>query len=184
MKSIRAERLKIDVVGGMVALGLCAAGYFFGLHPVLAAHAATGELNTELLTLSEQVEAQRIATQGYEAALSIIEERLSEGAVTLGSREGVSDILAMVGQAAEARGLVIDALTPRPVEKGKGFDRIPMEVRGRGRYPDVAAFLHDLRVRDITIAVRVLDIRSDPARQGSSFDLELVWFVRSVPSGG
>lgn len=184
MKAMKVERLKIDVVGGLVALGFCGAGYLFGLRPVLVTQAATANLNSELLALSEQVEAQRIATHGYEAALSIIEERLESHPVTLGSRDGVSDILSLVGQAAEARGLVIDALTPRPLEKDGGFDRIPIEVRGRGGYPDVAAFLHDLRSRDITIAARVLDIRSDPTRLGSSFDLELVWFVRSAPGGG
>lgn len=184
MKTMKVERLKIDALGGLAALTLCGAGYLLGLRPVFAAQAAARELNADLLTLSEQVEAQRTATQGYQAALTIIEERLQADPVTLGSRDGVSEILAMVGQAADARGLVVDALTPRPVEKGKGFDRIPIEVRGRGGYPDVVAFARDLRTRQVTIAIRTLDLRSDPTRAGSSFDMELVWFVRSVPGGG
>ncbi|KAA0216473.1 MAG: hypothetical protein DYG94_04815 [Leptolyngbya sp. PLA3] len=184
MKDLKIERLKIDAVGGLIALALCGAGYVFGLRPVLAARADAAELNSELFTLSEQVDAQRTATHGYEAALSIIEERLHADPVSLGSRDGVSDILALVGQAAEARGLVVDALTPRAVEKDTGFDRIPIEVRGRGSYPDVAGFIYDLRARDMTIASRVLDIRSDPGGLGSSYNLELVWFVRSVPGGG
>lgn len=183
MKALKIERLKIDAAGGLLALVLCGTGYLFGLAPVLKAEADATELNSELLTLSEQVEAQRTATQGYAAALSIIGERLRSESVSLGSREGVSDILALVGQSAESNGLVVDALTPRPLERDTGFDRIPIELRGRGRYPDVAAFVHDLRARDATLAARVLDIRSDPSGQGASFELELVWFVRSVPTG-
>lgn len=183
MKCSAAMRTwRIDVLGGSVLVCVCAATFLLGVQPLFKAGIERADLEIELSTLERQVELQSMATTSYAAALSLIDERLLEHPVELGDREQVSDVLAWVAQAAESHDMVIDSLIPKPPESDQVFDRVPIEMRGRGTYPDVAAFLHEIRERDVTLATRSFDLRAEDSTRLPTFSVELVWFVRPVPS--
>ncbi|GAB4383737.1 MAG: hypothetical protein Kow0022_04350 [Phycisphaerales bacterium] len=172
----------LDLLAGLALLGVCGATLFFGILPLIQANTAKAELTLELRMLEKKIALQNAATAGYADALSLIDERLSDDPVELGERQRVSEVLAWVAQEAESHELVIDALIPKPVESHAPFARLPIEMRGRGSYPDVADFLHQIRQRDGAIAVRALELRADDPTRLPAFSIELVWFVQPVPA--
>jgi len=184
MKLVRTDTLKVDAAGIVACALMGGAVYLFGLGPLINAQTTRESLDFEVLSLSEQVEVQTAATQAYGEALELIESRLGVEPVELRDAEGLSSLLAAISLSTQTHHLVVDALTPRIVEHDEAFDRIPIELRGQGSYPDVARFIHELRVSDPTIAVRMLDLRAGSGEQPAVFHLELVWFVQPVTPRG
>lgn len=184
MNCLRSTQLwHLDLFAGLTLLGICGATFLFGIRPLLQANTAKAELTLELQTLEKQIALQNAATTGYADALSLIDERLSDDPVELGERQRVSEVLAWVAQEAESHELVIDSLIPKPAESHDLFDRLPIEMRGRGGYPDVVDFLHEIRAQNGAMAVRGLEVRADDPTRLPTFSVELVWFVQPVPAG-
>lgn len=185
MSVMRTIRLRIDAMGVVVLGAIGAGAYFVGVAPLVDAAVARDALEIEVQNLSRHVEAQQAATRGYAEALALIDERLAQRPVTLGSVERLSETLSWLSEAAEQGGILIESMTPKATEKGKGLDRVPIELRGKGSYPSVIGLLSDVRARDVALVPRQLELRAEDGQQHqAAFVVELVWFVRSATPAG
>lgn len=185
MNAMRTIRLRIDALGVLMLGVIGSAAYFAGVTPLVQAAVARDALELEVQNLSMHVETQQAATRGYAEAIEVIDDRLSQRPVTLGSVDRLSETLSWLSEAAEESGILIDSMTPKPTEKGKGLDRVPIELRGKGSYPSVIALLSDVRSREVALVPRQLELRAEDGQQHDAvFVVELVWFVRSATPAG
>ncbi len=172
------SRMTIDVLGGAACLSMLLAAYFVGVRGWFHETALAESLITESAEVARENRASRENEQAIEASLIAINHGLEAEGVTLASGTELTGRLIAIGSLAEQAGVVIETLTPRPIETGDEFDRQPIALRCIGTYPACVALLHAIREKDPTIAARSVAIVRSGTDNTASLEVELVWFVR------
>lgn len=172
------SRMMIDVLGAAACLSMLLAAYFFGVRGWLHGTALAESLTSESASIAQDNRTSRDTEQAIEDSLITINHSLDTQGVTLASGTELTRRLIAIGSLAEQAGVVIETLTPRPIEPGDEFDRQPIALRCVGTYPDCVTFLHTLREKDPTIVARSIAIQRTGSDESAGMDVQLVWFVR------
>lgn len=173
---------KIHAAGiGAVAV-LAGAGYLFGLSPILAAHAKQAtqvERVNELEKALEEVVREREAVA---ARVAEAQERADSTVVVLESRRQLNARLGAIAELAAEADLDVHAIQPREIQSNDAYDIVPIELTGRGRYPDAVAFTNALHEAFTDLSVQAFSLSGNPRsdRDGDAFSFSLAWYTESV----
>jgi Tfp pilus assembly protein PilO len=146
------------------------------VRPWLGGRSERAALAERVAALRDDVDEHERVTGVLAAALETIDERVAAESVTLRSAGLVTEKLTEIGALAGEHGLVMDSMSPGKLEEGTGVWRVPITMRGIGRYVEVSRFVGDVRGRDGAVAVRGLQM-SRTGDDAGRFEVEFVWFV-------
>lgn len=177
--NIRLNRKVTDTLGAAAILGLAAATYGLGVHPVrehqaqaAVAKSVVAEREAQLASVLEDTAKAREAIKGAEAELKAI--------FPLHEIARQNERLGELSAAAEIMGLTLDELRPGAVVWDRRFGAVPIRLSGSGGFEPFVAFLRVIASSFPDIRVVSFNLGAQPASPSNvpTFSTELVWFTQ------
>lgn len=171
--NLSARILITDMCGVLVLVACCAAAWMISIHPALQRTHQVEHLRTEILVAATQVRELEQRTTRAQHDLANASAELEHASVRLVSIDARNARLAELTTLASGLGLAVDELSPAEPAKGELFERVAIEIKGRGTYPALARFVHTLHADYPDTEVSSFRI----SRSGGDavYSLRLVW---------
>jgi Tfp pilus assembly protein PilO len=178
-KLLEGATWRLDGVGALVCIAMCAAGYFAGMRPLLEQHARFAAQQTQL-------NSQR--AKAAESASHLLNTKKEQGAVhdwlaahplQLQSAQLANQRLAALTSVANQAGAALDDVRPGLVTPGVRYDTFPIRLSGSGSYATCAALLHRIRSTFPDMRIAALDITGRPTEPNApaKFRCDLLWYT-------
>ncbi len=180
--SSNSNRTAVDVLGFLACATMLSAAYFFGVRTWMEGTERSEHLLNETNAIKVQLEQESEEIGHASTSLQRIEGQLRAEGVSLDDATAITNRLISLGTIAESAGVVIETLTPRPLEKAAAFDRQPIAFKCSGDFAACLQILSELRQADRTIACRSVSFQRANANSTIVMNLDLVWFVRAGSS--
>lgn len=181
-KDIKTWKIHAAGGGAMVVLTLLA--YLVGLRPLLISHGLSITLRSNLQDQEFKAAQLSRTCSSMEGSLLRIRRELEESPLKLQGSEYRNERLALLTELAAMNGLDVDVVQTTEVKHDEYFDMVPIQLRGTGRYPDCAAFLHHLNEKFPDTGVKSFTLTGRPGFKStnSHFRFEMIWYASPVVS--
>jgi Tfp pilus assembly protein PilO len=174
----------IDVAGVAIAIVVALAAYLMLVRPA--------ELQREqALRLDAEGSAREQRRRELESELYRATQELKELA-KLNARENVkvdgetrlNQRIAALSDLAAAAGLSVDVIEPGAGRPGLLYHVTPIQMSGKGRYPQVRAFMSSLyqSMPDLPLTSISLSAAPTAAESTVNFNLEMLWHTAAAPA--
>lgn len=171
---------RMDSIGVAVFVVLTAIAYFIEFEPAMrdrdalsAGSAALAEkrdtiakLQSTIHTINGQIQAQQTA-QANELKLQPPAQ--------------INDRLSTLSTLATDHGLTVEAIEPGEGTTAVRYSTVPIRINGRGKYPQVARFIHALRTELPDTAVTDISIAGGGGDTAPTVTLNLLWYAAPTP---
>jgi Tfp pilus assembly protein PilO len=180
---------QIDIAGIVVCLLLTALAYVLVLRPVARDRATLAALRGDIGSTERAKASIETSQLRLESDLAAVRGEVEASPVKLAPATKLNLRLARIERSAQESGLLIDETRSSAVVMGERYDTVPIEVSGRGSYPDCARFLHRLQrdLPDVEVLGFELSASPDEARARPTFRFDLAWYaapaVATAPGG-
>jgi hypothetical protein len=163
--------------GVLVLAALGAAWYGLALHPALTASARVSQAAIEADAARRSV-ADLVARRDRSASeWQSIEADLTRVAVRLQPPSALNTRLAALAKLAEAEGLAVEAIEPKPAVETSLAVRVPLRLGARGPSPAAIRFLASLKRRFPDVAVEGFDVAGREGEDGTAIRFDCVWYA-------
>lgn len=169
--------MKIDIIGGCTLVGLTVLAWMFAVQPYQQAVTTRESLEAQLDTELSQAGDLRRSAEAARQAAEVYEARQHASAIQLQPATQFNSRLAALTALAAKFALEVNSIAPGELVVRAHRGDIPIRIEGRGRYPDLAAFLANVHEEHRDTAVRSLLMVADQNTGVPSFTLDLVWAV-------
>jgi len=167
----------LDAAGIAVLASLTTAAWFFGISPMLRAHAAERSVETTIATLRRDLAAAEAAVEAARQRDDDARARLAAIDVRTDRPVSVNERLATIIDLAEQQGMTLDRVEPGQPTPAEAWVDVPIQLNGRCGPAELVAFLSALRTEAPETAVRRLSVQtaSTPAGATLSVSIGAVW---------
>lgn len=171
-------------LGAIVVLSLL--GSLLGLRPLTRQHDHTVAQRQELASTSQRAEAHGREEEAISQELKRIRSSLAASSLTLRTAADRNVRLARLTELAETHRLEVDGLTSSAIKHDEHYDMVPIELRGKGSFPDCAAFIHRLNSQFRDMSVNALEINGTPGLETAQvgFRFEMTWYAAPTLAWG
>lgn len=171
------SRINVHAVGATTCAALALAGWFLLLRPMANARNAYAGLIADLQSQRQTLDAQRAAELAGRSAAKVAGDSLAAHPLLLQPATAVNTRLQAITELATARNLRIDTIEAGRPDAFERYAVIPIQLSGRCRFQDLAAFLADLRQQmpDIDLSSTDLSGRFTEGSLGQSLIMKLRW---------
>lgn len=163
----------IDALGLGVTAVILAVSWFTTVRPALERRNAVELLRSAVVETTHRVRTLELDTARAMREVAAASKALESVSVHLVSVDARNTRLAELTRLATTLGLTVDELSPQEPVKGELFDRVIIDVRGRGSYPDAAKYLHLIHDEFLDTEVRSFRITRNDGN--AIFEICLVW---------
>jgi Tfp pilus assembly protein PilO len=169
----KGNTLGIDLVGVCVLATTLIASWIMTLQPAGERRQEVDSLRLSIQETTHRVRSLEIDAASAQRDVAAAAKALESVSVRLVSVDARNSRLAELTRLASTLGLTVDELSPHEPVKGELFDRVLIDVRGRGSYPDAAMFLHLIHDEFLDTEVRSFRITRNDG--DAMFEIRLVW---------
>jgi len=155
-----------------------AGAYFAGIRPLARRQTVAAQQRSQLDT--RRAESRKLQGELDELKDRFAQTRqaLSDSPLRLRPGARINAVLARISEQAVECDLKVDKLVPQPPQAGPRFKIVPIQLTGRGTFPNAARFLHRLRKELPDAGVVFLDlrgVRGDPGE--AEFQFRIEWYA-------
>jgi Tfp pilus assembly protein PilO len=170
---------EIDAIGAVVCIVLTAAVYFFGVSPVLDAHARDVAQQDQARAKQRAASAANNALLSMQHQLKLATAQATSSPLRLKPASQLNNRLAEITGLAQDAGMQIEDVHPGSNTHGRRFDTIPITISGKGCYITCVQFLHELRTTYADTGVSSFHLTGNPSDPAAmcDFSFSLDWFA-------
>lgn len=164
-------------VGAIIVLTLLA--YLVGLRPLVVSYGEVLVQKSTLLSQQSRVGQLKKSRESLSSMLAGVRQELEASQLTLQTSDFRNEHLAQLTNLAELNGLNVDGLQTTDVKHNDHYDMVPILMTGFGRFPDCAAFLHQLNSKYPDTGVKSFELKGKPGPKpaDSFFRFNMVWYA-------
>ncbi len=177
-KLITLRSWQISAMGMCACAGLAVLWYVAGYSPLAEARAAHQAMEQDLATKRDDLAHINQLQVAHKKSLERMEAE-ARGRVSLQPQEKLLDRLSELSRSAAKMGLTLDETKPGAPSPRERFTVVPIHLSGKGAFPGIAAFLHDLRSTCPDTGVVAFNLRGEPEQtdKPAMFVLDLAWYA-------
>ena len=168
---------QIDAAGVALCIAIAVGTYFGGVRPAMRRRASLDSQRSELAGRRQRVAELTGTNAEFTKELDRTRGALAAGKIILESPRSANRRVGQIAKLSSECGLDVDDI--RLGERVVGFRclLVPVELAGRGRYPDCAVFFHRLgkEFPDTGVASFEISSRPDNPAESGKFQCELIW---------
>ena len=169
-------------VGAIVVLTLLA--YLVGLRPLFVSYGEVLVQKSTLISLQSRVSQLKQSRKSLSSILAGVRQELDASQLILQTSDFRNEHLAQLTNLAELNGLNVEGLQTTDVIHNDHYDMVPIQMTGFGRFPDCAAFLHQLNSKYPDTGVKSFELKGKPGPNpaDSFFRFNMVWYASPLAS--
>lgn len=169
-------------VGAVVVLTLLA--YMVGLRPLFVSYGEVLVQKSTLISQQSRISHLKKSRKSVSSLLAGVCQELEASQLTLQTSDFRNEHLAQLTDLAELNGLNVDGLQTTDVIHNDHYDMVPIQMTGFGRFPDCAAFLHQLNSKYPDTGVKSFELKGKPGPKpvDSFFRFSMVWYASPLSS--
>jgi Tfp pilus assembly protein PilO len=175
---------RVDAVGVLVLGGVGALTYVLGVSPYFGER--TSEMRIQGTIDSLRLKASELDTRVRELRTRLGERRteIEQNIITIQPVDRKNQQFAEITDLAARHGLLVDQLTPKGAETEnveRRLVRIPIEMAGRGSYPEFVEFLEELHEQKRDVSVRGFALQNaGSTTDRPRFSAVLSWYAEGM----
>ena len=176
--SKKANHLAVLDLGGIVTLlALSAMFYFLALWPLLDRQSVRQAQNAQLAAKRQQAAQMNSQLASTRARVVAARELAGKSAIQLQTTQQLNQRTSEMMKVADACGLQVHEIHPRPAISRDRFDVIPIQLAGMGSYGACARFMHDIHETFPDTGINAFDLEgnSQAAGQPANFRFTIWW---------
>lgn len=176
----------IHAGGAVLCTALLAAGWLFGLSPLMAQTSEDTTVVEQAERAQQDAERTKVGLDRLRARLDEVKADLQRQPVSLSSADQINPLLAQLAEWSETHELSITQTRAGTPIALMYYDYVPISLEGEGQYSDFLALLRELRTSRKDLGVVSFDAKRviTPAGPGIGFSVELAWYVIADDDNG
>lgn len=169
----------VDLAGVGVMLALSAAFYFLALEPLLDRQQVRQDQNAQLADKRRQASKINSQLAYTRSRVASVRDLAGRSAIQLRHARQLNSRTAELMKAADACGLQVHEIHPRPVINRDRFDVIPIQLVGAGGYGACARFMHELHETFLDTGINAFDLSGNPQKpeEPAVFNFTIWWHI-------
>lgn len=180
--TITRGTLPLHIGGGAVCAVLLAAGWFFGLGPLMSETQQSATITDRYEQAQQAARESQDRVKQLEARLKTVQSRLDEQPVNLEPASAINPLLAELAGWSDRHELSMTRTrSGRPIALAY-YDYVPISLAGEGTYPNLLGFMRQLNAARGDLGVVSFDVKRMSTQGGVVFTLDLAWYVVSDPA--